>query len=98
MPEHVSGRQGTRVERLEAAVAVQEASFVLEARTAPGPDAPLRARLATLQITQVLREDDPSFKISMLRRACGLSPTGLRNGIRTVAYPVSQLARRLRGG
>jgi hypothetical protein len=34
----------------------------------------------------------------MLRTARGLVPTGFRNGIRLVAYPVSQLARRLRGG
>jgi len=98
MPEPAHVTQGARVERLEAAVAVQRAAFVLEARQAPGPHAAVRARLATLRLTQVLREDDPAFKISMFRTASGLAPTGFRNGIRAVVYPVSQLARRLRGG
>jgi hypothetical protein len=97
IPEPVQLTTGTRVERLEAAVAVRGATFVLEAREAPGPHAAVRARLATLRLTQVLREDDPAFQISMFRTA-GLVPTGFRNGVRAVVYPVSQLARRLRGG
>jgi hypothetical protein len=58
----------------------------------------VRAKLATLRLTQVLREDDPAFRISMFRTAGGLAPTGFRNGVRAVVYPVSQLARHLRGG
>jgi hypothetical protein len=88
---------GTRVERLDAAIAAGRATFTLETRAAPGPDAPLRARIAELRLTARHPADDAAFRISMLRTARGLVPTGFRNGVRLVAYPVSQLARRLRG-
>ncbi|MEO6774054.1 MAG: hypothetical protein ABI467_13730 [Kofleriaceae bacterium] len=89
---------GTRVERLDARIAAGHATLVLEARDAPGPNAAVRARLAELHLVERLAQDDPRFEISMFHTAAGISPTGIRNGIRAVVYPVSQLARRLRGG
>lgn len=91
-------KTGNRVERLAADIAARRAVFTLEARDAPGPQGALRVRIAELRIVEKLPADDPSFRISLLRTGRGLVPTGLRNGIRVVDYPVSQLARRLRGG
>ncbi|MEP6862364.1 MAG: hypothetical protein ABJE66_17195 [Deltaproteobacteria bacterium] len=89
---------GTRVERLATRIAAAHATFVLEARDAPGPDAAVRSRLAELRLVERLADDDPRFEISMFHTAAGIVPTGMRNGIRAIVYPVSQLARRLRGG
>lgn len=100
MPEPAArpATTGTRVERLDADIAAGRATFILEAREAPGPDAPLRSRLAELRLVERLPDDDPTFRISMFRTGRGIAPTGFRNGVRAIVYPVSQLARRLRGG
>ena len=89
---------GTRIERLDARIAAGHSTLVLEARDAPGPNAPVRARLAEVRLVDRLAADDPRFVISMFHTGAGFIPTGLRNGIRAVVYPVSQLARHLRGG
>lgn len=89
---------GTRVERLDARIAAGHATVVLEARDAAGPNAAVRSRLAELRLVERLADDDPRFQISMFHTAAGFKPTGMRNGIRAIVYPVSQLARRLRGG
>ena len=91
-------RPARRVERLDADIAAGRAKFILEAREAPGPDGAGAQRIAELRLVERLPADDPTFKISMLRTGRGLVPTGLRNGVRVIDYPVSQLARRLRGG
>jgi len=88
---------GTRVDRLDAAIAAGHAKLVLEAREAPGPTAAVRRRLAELSLVE-RTADDKAFTISMFHTAAGFVPTGVRNGIRGVVYPTSQLARRLRGG
>lgn len=88
---------GSRVDRLDAAIAAGRASFVIEARAAAGADAPVRSKLAELRLVERIA-DDRRFTISMFHTAAGFVPTGLRNGIRVVVYPASQLARRLRGG
>jgi len=88
---------GTRTDRLEAAIAAGRATFTLELRDGPGPDGALRAKIAELRLIARLPADDDTFRISMLRTGRGLVPTGFRNGVRLVAYPASQLARRLRG-
>ena len=98
LPAAQPATAGTRVERLDAAIAAGTAMFTLEARIGPGPDAPVHARFAELRLTSRRPSDDRDFRISMLRTARGLVPTGFRNGVRLIAYPVSQLARRLRGG
>ncbi len=91
-------KSGTRRERLEADIAAGRAKLTLEARTAPGPHGPLRAKLAELRLVERLPDDERAFRMSMFRRGCGLAPTGFRNGIRAIVYPMSQLGRRLRGG
>lgn len=91
-------KTGNRVEHLDADIAAGRARFTLEARDAPGPAGPLRKAIAEIRIVERLTDDDPSFRISMFRTGRGLVPTGFRNGIRAVVYPVDQLGRRLRGG
>ena len=97
-PDAAVAKTGTRVERLDADVAAGRARFLLEAREAPGRDGPLLSRLAELRLIERMTDDDATFRMSMLRTGRGLIPTGFRNGIRAIVYPVSQLARRLRGG
>jgi hypothetical protein len=96
--EALAAISGTRVERLDAHIAADRARFTLEARTAPGPDGPRRARLAELRLVERLPDDDRRFRTSMFRTGRGLVPTGFRNGLRAITYPVGQLARRIRGG
>ena len=91
-------KTGTRTERLEADIAAGRAKFVLEAREAPGPDGAVRSRLVEVRLTERLAADDPAHRISMFRTGRGVVPTGFRNGVRAVVYPVSQFARGLRGG
>jgi len=89
---------GSRVERLDEAIESGKATFVLEARDAAGATAAVRSKLAELHLTERLADDDRSFTISMFHTAAGFVPTGVRNGIRVIVYPTSQLARRIRGG
>jgi hypothetical protein len=91
-------KTGTRVDRLDADIAAGRAKFRLEAREAPGPDGPVRSRLVEVRLIERLANDDPKFQISMYRTGRGIVPTGFRNGIRSIVYPVSQFARGLRGG
>ena len=91
-------KTGLRTERLEADIAAGRANFVLEARGAPGPDGAVKRRLVQVRLTERLPADDPAHRISMFRSGRGVVPTGFRNGVRSVLYPVSQLARGLRGG
>jgi hypothetical protein len=97
MPPATSATTGTRTERLDADIAAKRAVFVLEARTTAGANGPLRSRIAEIRLVERLAVDDPSFRISMFRTKRGIVPTGFRNGVRAIAYPVSQLGRRLRG-
>ncbi len=90
-------KTGLRTERLDADIAAGRAKFILEAREGPGPDGAVRSRLVELRLTERL-PDDPKHHISMFRHARGVVPTGFRNGVRSIVYPVSQLARGLRGG
>lgn len=86
-----------RTDRLRAHVAAGDARWVIEARSEPGQGGKLIARVAELEITEVLPADDKTFCMSMLHTRRGLQPTGFRNGVRTIVYPVSQTARGLRG-
>jgi hypothetical protein len=97
-PAASAPKTGTRVERLDADIAAGRAKFILEAREAPGPDGAVRSRLVELRLIERLAQDDPEFQISMFRTGRGVVPTGFRNGVRSIVYPVSQLARGLRGG
>jgi hypothetical protein len=82
-----------RLTRLDAALAADRARFVLTADTQAGP-----RPLAEVQLFARLALDGRTLRASMLRQGRGLRPLGLRNGIRATVYPMSQAARRLRGG
>ena len=96
-PAASTDKTGTRVERLRADIDAKRASLVLEARAAPGPDAEVHAKLATIVLTGIEPQDDPNHHISMFRHGRGVTATGFRNGVRSIVYPVSQFARGLRG-
>jgi hypothetical protein len=82
-----------RLARLDAALAADRARFVLTATTATGPQV-----IAEVQLFARLALDGRTLRASMFRHGRGLRPLGLRNGIRATVYPMSQAARRLRGG
>lgn len=54
--------------------------------------------VAELRLTERLDADVRTLRTSMFRQGRGVRPLGLRNGIRASVYPLSQLARALRGG
>ena len=83
----------TRNEVLERRISVGDAEMTLVARRGGHTIA-----LARVVLLQRLDMDGSALRISMFRTGRGFYPTGARNGLRAVGYPVSQLARRLRGG
>ena len=86
-------RGADRIARLDADLAADRARLVL-AVDAGGTS----FEVAELRLVERLPTDDRSLRVSMFRQGRALRPVGLRNGIRATVYPVSQLARRLRGG
>lgn len=83
-------RATTRTGRLDADIAAGKALVTLEM--------PAGTPIAEVKITEHTALDGRALRMSMYRRERGIVPTGFRNGIRAVVYPVSQLARRIRGG
>jgi hypothetical protein len=96
-PASNTPKTGLRTERLEADIAADRAKFVIEARERPFADGKVITRLAELRLLERLPDDEPKFHISMFNTGRGIKPTGFRNGLRAVVYPVSQFARSLRG-
>lgn len=94
-PPRTAARDGAnRIARLDADIAAGTAAFTIEA---------LRdgdwISLATLTLVQRLPENDgKALRISMFNTGRRYVPTGARNGIRAIVYPVSQTARRIRSG
>ncbi|HEX4422247.1 MAG TPA: hypothetical protein VH165_30250 [Kofleriaceae bacterium] len=82
-----------RLARLDAALAADRARLALAIGT--GPEA---RGLAELRLIARIATDDRALRTSMWRQGRGVRPLGLRNGIRATLYPLSQIARRLRGG
>ncbi len=76
-----------RTTRLAADLAGGTATLTLTADGTP---------LARVRLLHVLDLDAGALRMSMWRTGRGVHPTGARNGIRAVVYPVSQVARRLR--
>jgi len=91
-PPAARERGSDRLARLDADLAADRARFSL-AVVRPAGD----AVLAELRLIERLAVDDRTLRASMFRQGRGLRPLGLRNGIRATVYPMSQLARRLRG-
>ena len=86
-------RGADRLARLAADLAAGRAGFTLTIGTGSG-----EVVLADLRLIAELAIDDRALRASMFRQGRGVRPLGLRNGIRATVYPMSQLARRLRGG
>ena len=86
-------RGSDRLARLDADLAADRARFALVVDTGAAAVA-----IAELRLVERLAIDDRALRASMLRQGRGVRPLGLRNGIRATVYPMSQIARRLRGG
>ncbi len=82
-------RAGDRTGRLDADIVDDVARIVLEIAGKP---------IIELRLTSRLAIDQRTLKASMFRTGRGIRPVGFRNGIRATVYPISQLARGLRGG
>ena len=82
-------RGADRLARLDADLADGTAQLALVVAGAP---------VAELRLVARLPDDGRTLRASMFRQGRGIRPVGLRNGIRATVYPMSQLARRLRGG
>jgi hypothetical protein len=82
-----------RRSRLDADIAADRARLILSIeRDGTQTD------VAELRLIESLTEDVRTLRTSMFRQGRGVRPIGLRNGIRASVYPLSQLARALRGG
>jgi hypothetical protein len=92
-PAAPASRGSDRLARLDADLAADRARFSLAVDTPAGG-----STVAELRLIARLAIDDRALRASMFRHGRGLRPLGLRNGIRATVYPISQLARRLRGG
>jgi hypothetical protein len=93
-PPRTEAREGeNRLASLDADLAGETAVFTIEGRR--GGD---WIALATLTLVQRLPSDGTALHISMFRTGRQYVPTGARNGVRAIVYPVSQLARGLRSG
>ena len=92
-PATLPDRGADRIARLDADLAADRARFELAVGTGDA-----RIALAELRLVERITIDDRGLRASMFRQGRGVRPLGLRNGIRATVYPMSQTARRLRGG
>ena len=90
-PAAPAERGDSRLARLDADLAADRARFELGVRGST-------VELAELRLIERLPADARALRASMFRQGRALRPLGARNGIRATVYPLSQLARRLRGG
>jgi hypothetical protein len=74
---------------LDADIAADRARMLLSAN---------QIDVAEIRITERLPDDLRTLRTSMSRHGRDVRAVGLRNGMRVTVYPLSQLARRLRGG
>jgi hypothetical protein len=92
-PPQPADRGADRLARLDADLAAGRARFDLAVDTGT-----TERVIAELQLVERIAIDDRRLRASMFRQGRGVRPLGLRNGIRATVYPLSQVARRLRGG
>ena len=83
---------GDRLVNLDAALA-DGATLQLALGSRAAPEV-----IGELRLVARLAVDDRPLRTSPRRHGRGLRALGLRNGIRAAVYPMSQAARRLRGG
>jgi hypothetical protein len=88
-----AGRGADRLARLDADLSAGRARFELAVGTGAA-----RVAIAELRLVERIAIDDRGLRASMFRQGRGVRPLGLRNGVRATVYPMSQTARRLRGG
>jgi len=88
-PPAARDRGTDRVSRLDADLASDRARFTLSAGDVP---------VAELRLVERLNDSGARLRVSMFRCGRGIRPVGLRNGVRATVYPISELARRIRGG
>jgi hypothetical protein len=88
-PPAARDRGTDRVSRLDADLAADRARFAL---TAGG------VAVGELRLVERLNDSGSQLHVSMFRCGRGIRPVGLRNGVRATVYPISELARRIRGG
>jgi len=86
-------RAPTRLLRLDADIAADRARMTLSVHRDDHA-----TEIAELRLVERLPTDARSLHTSMFRQGRALRPLGFRNGIRATVYPLSQLARSLRGG
>lgn len=86
-------RGADRIARLDADLGADRARMLLSVHR--GDTATI---VAELRLVERLAADARTLRASMFRQGRALRPLGLRNGIRSTVYPLSQLARGLRGG
>jgi hypothetical protein len=90
-------RGANRQARLAADIAAGVAELALGTHPDDGGTGPV-TRVATIRITGISELDASGLREQLSRRGRGVTAVGYRNGIRRVVYPVSQAARRIRGG
>lgn len=86
-------RGADRLARLDADLASDQARLVISVQANGGS-----TDVAELRLVERLAIDDRALRVSMFRQGRKIRPVGFRNGVRATVYPISQLARRLRGG
>jgi hypothetical protein len=91
------GRLHSRLERLEADIEAGDCKLVLGYCPHGGGKEPVTP-MAMLKVTSVSPLPPQQLRTSLFRTGRNAKAVGFRNGIRRIAYPVSQLARRIRGG
>lgn len=91
-PPLPADRAADRLSRLDLDLAADRARFALAV------DGSRERVIAELRLLERIEVDDRKLRASMFRQGRGVRPLGLRNGIRATVYPISQTARRLRGG
>ena len=92
-PAPPAERGPNRLARLDADLAADRARLVMSVEVRGAT-----TEVAELRLIERLPADARALRASMFRQGRALRPLGLRNGIRATTYPLSQLARRLRGG
>jgi len=88
-PKQKADRGADRLARLDADITAGGARVTLQI---DGAD------IAEVRLIERLAIDQRTLHASMFRTGRGVRPVGVRNGIRATVYPISQLARSIRGG
>jgi hypothetical protein len=86
-----------RLARLKAAIDTGNAELLLGYHSNDGQTGPVTP-IAMVKLTSVSPLPPQQLRASLLRHGRHITAVGFRNGIRRIVYPVSQLARRIRGG